>query len=257
MYELLRAALNLPVFALVLCRVVGLMLAAPMLSSVSVPMRVKAALSILLGVVMFPFAGQVGDLPSTVLAYVPIVLTELGLGLLMGFAASVVLAALEAAGGLAAQQMGMALAQVASPDRAGDKPALSALMGIFGLLLFISADGHHWLVQAVAASYKTVPLGQVGWPQGVAGLVEDNFSGFILCALHLAAPLMGIMFLVTVMMALVAKAVPQMNILLVGYPVKVFIGLVALVLTFPLSWPVLRGAFQSLHDQLLYLASRL
>jgi len=258
MVELLQAALNLPAFALVLCRVAGVVLAAPMLSSMSVPVRVKAALSVLLALAIFPFAASAGDLPQGVVAYVPMVLTELGVGLVMGFAASVVLAALEAAGGLAAQQMGVALAHVVSPDRSGEKPALSALLGVFGLLLFLSVDGHHWLLQALAVSYRTMPLGRVGWsPDFLAGVVQDSFSRFILCALRLAAPLMGIMFLVTVMIALVAKAVPQMNILLVGYPVKVFIGLVALVLTFPLIWPVLRGAFQRLQEDLLFLVSRM
>ena len=177
MYELLRAGLNLPLFALVLCRSAGIMLAAPVLSSISVPLRVKTALAVLLGLVMFPFASRgIGNLPGAVLGYVPVVAGELGLGLLMGFSAGMVLASLEAAGGLAAQQLGMALAHVVSPDQQQDKHALSAFLGVFGVLLFLAVDGHHWLIHAVAVSYRAIPLGQVKWRPEFAEAINAGFS---------------------------------------------------------------------------------
>jgi flagellar biosynthetic protein FliR len=78
-----------------------------------------------------------------------------------------------------------------------------------------------------------------------------------LFALRAVAPLMGIMFLVNIVLALMAKAVPQMNILVVGYPVKVFVGVLALALTFPLTWPVMHDAFYDLHAQLIALSRAL
>jgi len=254
MLELLRAMLNLPMLALVMCRSAGIMIAAPLLSSASVPMRVKAALSFLLGVIMLPFAAtDAAALPAHGLAYVPLALSELGLGLLIGFSASLVLAALEAAGGLMAHQIGLALASVASPDDAAERGVISVMLGLFGLMLFLAVDGHHWLIQALAVSYRKMPLGQAPWNESYAGTLDAGFSAFLVGTLRIAAPLMGMMFLVTVVIALVAKAVPQMNILLVGYPVKVLMGVVGMVLTFPLIWPVLRGAFGDLHARLLSL----
>jgi len=253
MLQLLRAMLNLPMLALVMCRSAGIMLAAPVLSSASVPMQVKAALSFLLAVIMLPFAAQhAGAMPSHAFGYLPLAVNELGLGLLIGFSAALVLAALESAGGLIAHEIGLTLASVASPESMEEEEsAISVLMALFGVLLFLSVNGHHWIIQALAASYRTMPIGQVPWGASSARMVDEGFSGFLVETLRLAAPLMGMMFLVTVVIALVAKAAPQMNILLVGYPVKVMMGVVAMVLTFPLIWPVLRGAFGDLHAHLM------
>ncbi len=256
MDDLLKIGLNLPLFGLVLCRIGGLVLAAPILSSMTIPLRVRAAVTALLGLIMLPIAAHAPvALPDSVLGYLPIVLQEMGLGLLMGFSAAMLIASLEAAGGLAAQQIGVALAQVASPDTHRQEHVISVFLGIIGLLLFLAADGHHWLIRALASSYRQVPLGMAVWRSEFSELLREGLSGFTLVALRIAAPLMGIMFMLTVLIALIARTVPQMNILLVGYPVKVFVGVMSLVLTFPLMWPVLRAAFQNLQAQLTYLAA--
>lgn len=251
MLDLFRAALNLPVLALVLCRTSGIMIAAPLLSSVSIPRKVKAAIATLLALMMAPFAAQYhGPLPGGVIGYVPLVATEFGLGLIIGFAGSLVLAAAHVAGALASQQIGMRLAEVAAPDTPGGSNAVGVFLGMSALLLFLAVDGHHWFVEVLAVSYRDVPLGTVEWNPRVAASVEAGFRDLFICGLKVAAPIMGIMFLVTVMIAVIGKSVPQMRILMVGYPVKVFIGVFSMMLTFPLIWPVMRDAFQGLHSGL-------
>jgi len=252
---LIGMALNVPIFALVLCRGSGIMLAAPIFSSTAIPAQIRVALAVLLALIMYQFASQyAGALPSAVLGYVPLVLNEMGLGLVMGFAAGMLLAAMQAAGGLAAQQIGLGLGEIASPDQDEETDEMSTLFQVIGMLLFLAIDGHHWLIQALAVSYREVPIGHAHWSPAVNDTIQSGFCGLFITALRAAAPLMGIMFLVNVIVALMAKAVPQMNILLVGYPVKVFAGVVALALTFPLTLPVMRDAFQRLNSDLLVLS---
>ena len=92
-----------------------------------------------------------------------------------------------------------------------------------------------------------------GWRYVIIMRFMDALMSFpmILLALLITTLLGG--GLVNVMIAIIAKAVPQMHILLVGYPVKVFVGLIAMALTFPLVWPVMRDAFHDLHSQLLHI----
>jgi flagellar biosynthetic protein FliR len=251
-------ALNLPIFVLVLCRASGIMLTAPILSSVEIPDRVKVILICLLSLIMYPIAAQhAGALPAGVLGYVPLVLTELGLGLVMGFAGGLALGAMRAAGSLAAQTIGLGTSDVALPDEEDTADEVATFFDIFCLLLFLALDGHHWFIQALAISYRDVPLGQAHFSPSVAAAMQAGLSKLFLFALRGVAPLMGIMFLVNVMLALMAKAVPQMNILFVGYPVKVFFGVVALALTFPLTWPVMHDIFSDLHAQLIALSRAL
>jgi flagellar biosynthetic protein FliR len=250
--DLMGMALSLPIFLLVLCRASGIMLTAPILSSVEIPDRVKVALTCLLALIMYPIAAHnAGALPAGVLGYAPLVLTELGLGLLMGFVGGIVLGAMRAAGSLAAQAIGLGMSDVSLPDEEDSADEISAFFDIFCLLVFVALDGHHWFIQALALSYRDIPLGQAHFSPAIAAAVQMRFSNLFLYALRGAAPLMGIMFLVNVMLALMAKAVPQMNILVVGYPVKVFVGVMALALTFPLTWPVMHDAFSDLHSQLI------
>jgi flagellar biosynthetic protein FliR len=256
--DLLGMALNLPVFVLVLCRASGIMLTAPILSSVEIPDRVKVGLTCLLSLIMYPLAAQhAGVLPAGVLGYAPLVLRELGLGLLMGFAGGLVLGAMRAAGSLAAQTIGLGMSDVSLPDEEDTADEISTFFDIFCLLVFLAVDGHHWFIQALAISYRDIPLGQVHFSPAIAAAMQTSFSNLFLYALRGVAPLMGIMFLVNVMLALMAKAVPQMNILVVGYPVKVFVGVLALALTFPLTWPVMHDAFSDLHTQLIALSRAL
>jgi flagellar biosynthetic protein FliR len=251
-------ALNLPVFVLVLCRASGIMLTAPILSSIEIPDRVKVGLTCLLSLIMYPLAARhTGALPAGVLGYAPLVLRELGLGLLMGFAGGLVLGAMRAAGSLAAQTIGLGMSDVSLPDEEDTTDEISTFFDIFCLLVFLALDGHHWFIQALAISYRDIPLGQAHFSPAIAAAVQTSFSNLFLYALRGVAPLMGIMFLVNVMLALMAKAVPQMNILVVGYPVKVFVGVLALALTFPLTWPVMHDAFSDLHTQLIALSRAL
>ena len=254
MFDLTALALNLPVFLLVLCRAGGIMITAPILGSSSLPPQIRVALAALLSLVMYPFAAQyAGAMPASALGFVPLVLKELGLGLVMGFAAGMVIASVRAAGGLVAQQIGLGMGELASPEEEEEeRDEVTLFFKILALLLFLAVDGHHWFIEGLAISWREVPVGHVALRPELMHSMSNQFCNVTVYALRAAAPLIAIMFLTDVVLALTSKAVPQMNILTVGYPVKVFIGLVSMALTLPMMWPVIREAFHTLHFQLTH-----
>ncbi len=246
MVNLLRAMLNAPLFALVACRMSGIVLVAPIYSSVSIPARVKVALVFMISLVLFPFAVHyAGAMPTNLVGFVPLFLSELGMGLVMGLAGAIVIAAARMAGAFASQQIGLAMANTAAPDTGGSSTAISVFLSMLALLLLLTMNGHHWFIRAVAMSYRKVPLGEIRWQAALLSAINAEVADTFVIALRLVAPIVGIMFLVNIMMALIAKTAPQIHILIVGYPIKMFAGLILLTLTFPMVWAVIRGSFDA------------
>jgi flagellar biosynthetic protein FliR len=249
--DLLKALINLPLFLLVACRMSGIVLAAPLFSSLSIPVRLKVAFVVLSSLVFVPFAiANAGEMPTGVYGFAPIFVSELGMGLVIGFVGAMVLGAIEMAGSLISQQIGLSLANIADPATGQSTAAVSVFLSMLALLLLLSVDGHHWFVTAVGVSYRHVPLGTVSWRPALLEMYTAGFSGMFNFMLRVAAPMVGLMFLVNIMMALIAKAAPGIHILIVGYPVKMLAGIIFLAATFPLLWPVIRTAFTALRLQL-------
>lgn len=251
MLQLVKAMTSLPLFVLVTCRITGMIFVAPIFSSMSLNIRTKIAFVMILTFLMSPFAAQyAGPLPVKMLGFAPLILSEIGLGLLMGLTGAMLLATVEIGGNMAAQQMGLAMAQTAAPDSGVTTTAISIFLGILALLFILAMDVHHWFIEIVAISYREAPIGEINWKPVVMRALMGNFSNIFVFAIRLVAPLMGILFFVNVMIALVAKTAPKMRILMVAYPLKVIVGLAALVITFPLVWPVVREACTTMREQM-------
>ncbi len=245
---------HIPLFILLLVRAGGLMLVAPILAHVAMPVLVRVAFSVLLALILLPLSlGQPFVAPAIIFGYVPLLVTEAAIGLVMGFAAGMTLAALRAAGHFIAHQIGMAMSQVAAPDIEGQSTPPATLFGVVGLLMFLGINGHHWFIRGLALSCRLTPPGVARWSPRINDILCGQFSGLFVVALRMAAPVLAIMFLSTVLIALLARAVPQINLMIIGYPVKVFIGLTALASTFPLLFPVASNAFRQMQVDLMRL----
>jgi len=251
-------AANLPLLGLVLFRAAGIVVTAPVLGGTNIPARVKAALACLLALLLFPAArGAACAVPPAGPAYAAAMAMELSVGALMGFSATVSLLLLRVAGEVVGQQMGMAFSQVASPESGERNSPPAMLLASIGMLMFLALDCHHWLLQALATSYRAIPVGDAHWGAALAREMPRLLSDTFIRGAQMAGPLLGLLFLITVGIALLAKAVPQMNILLVGYPFKLMAGLIGFSLMFPLLWPVFGRALAGLHRHLLFLLKAL
>ena len=251
MLELMQAMAKLPLFALVICRMSGLMLVAPIFSTRAMPTRLKIGLVVATSLVMFPFAVYYAKpLPTSVAGYVPVFVSELGLGVLLGFLGAMLIAAVEMAGGFASQQLGLAMASTVAPDSGESTDAVSVFLSMLVVLFMLAINAHHWFIMALAASYRAAPLGEITWRPLIFQMLEGDFAAMFVVSLRMVAPLIGFMFLVNIMIALVAKTAPQMHILMVAYPVKILVGMVILAITLPLAWPVIRQACEVMHARM-------
>ena len=223
---------NGPFFALLTLRIGGLLLAAPVFGSPPVPVAVRGALALVLAVLFAPLAGPAPAEAWSTGAFVLAAGGEIGIGLLIGFAASLLFAAVKLAGHLVDQDMGLSLATAFDP--ATDEPVavVSQFQTTLAFIVYLVINGHHVLLSAVAESLRALPVGGGFTAAGASpGLVGDMAARLFVVGLSLAIPALATLFLVTVAMAVLARAVPDMNLLTLAYPLRTLVGLVVLAVS--------------------------
>ena len=215
-------------------RVMGLFTSAPVLSMKVIPRRVRISLAILIVVCAQP---SLPEMPRIVLdspEALMVIAHEVLIGLTMGFAARVVFAAIEFAGELVGLQMGLNFASFFDPMSGGQVTAVSRFYGTTASWLFVVMNGHLMLTAAVLHSFSAFPVS----PQPLAFLnvVQPQVWGAEIFKLGLwvSLPVVSMLILVNMVMGLVARVAPQMNIFSIGFPVTLGVGLTGLWLTLPM-----------------------
>ena len=254
-FEQLLAPARLIAFVLVLARVVGLALIAPVLSSRMVLPRLRVALVVFLAVAMLPATAKAAAASTAHLADSPVALlvalaVETAIGLLLGLVAQFVFGAVSLAGELAGMQMGFGLASLFDPQSHDRTMVLAQWQSSIAMLLFLAVDGHHMLVQAVAESFRRVPPGAVGLGSAGFGMTVAFASGIFVLALKLAAPVLILVLLTNAGLGALGKLVPQLNVMVVGFPVNVAAGFFILIAAQPFTMRLLEGAFADLGQKL-------
>lgn len=205
-------------------RVVGLMTLAPGLSLQHAPAQVRVLLAVALAAVVAPIASDGVEVPDEPLRFIALCLVELGVGLAMGFVAAMVLEALRFGGEVLDLQMGLRAGELFDPASGTRSGLLSTAYYMVALVLFVSVNGHHWLLRGLAASFTIVPVGTATLGSALTGLVGDLGTCMLSMGLRIAAPVMAALLLADLALGLVARAVPQINVFLVGIPGKIAVG---------------------------------
>jgi len=222
-------------FVLVVTRLSAFFLVLPVFGWKSIPMRIKASMTILTGIFFsmitrLPFdASKIHELEAALL-----IANEALYGLALGLTASVVFSAVKLSGRIIERQMGMAMAQVMDPLTGERAQPLSSLLEMIFIILFLSANGHHLLLLIIARSYESFPLGRIPEISLLAGGVIKAGSVMLLAGLRMAAPLLAAFLLLMVVLGVLARVVPEMNILFISLPLRVGLGLLMVVIFLPL-----------------------
>lgn len=207
-------------------RIVALALVAPMFGNTAVPMRMRAALAILVAASLAPnlSATSIPD-PSSSLAVAGAVVGEVLTGFALGFAARLVFDAMGLVGGLLSAQGGLGAATLVDPGSGASTTSPSLLLESIAVLLYFAIDGHHVLLRALAQSFSVLPPGGggpfVASAAAIAGLGADLFA----IAVRLAAPVTAALLLANVAMGMLGRMLPQMNLMMVQIPAHVLLML--------------------------------
>lgn len=229
--ELLQLYMRLPVFALVAGRLAGLIFFQPLLASLAVPHRWRAllvlALAALVTCALPPPTQLPGSIPELILALA----SEVLLGAAIGLAVALVLVGAQIGGMLVAQESGLNFGQIVDPASGEDLTPLSMFYMQLAILVFLLADGQRALVRGFLNTFATIPLpGDIGRsPAGLDLALDALRVGFEL-SIQIAAPTLVALTLANLTLGFVARTVPQLNVLSVGFALKTVIGLAVMAL---------------------------
>ena len=223
-------------FMLVLARISPLFVLAPLFSSRLLPLRARSIVAVALAVGIAPVAVNAGDggrIALDALGFGGLVLKEVLVGLAFAFALGAVFAAIGAAGSVADLLVGFSFGSLVDPITGSQGGILAQVYAMVGLLIFVAINGDAWVVQGLARTYDAVPLHAGPDVRTMVQGVEAAFSGVLLAALQVCAPLVVAMLLTDVAFGLVAKMMPQLNVFAVGFPAKVVVGLLVIGTSLP------------------------
>ena len=231
-------------------RVLGAIAFNPLLGSARVPMRARVGLGLFATLVLFP----VGTPDLEPLAVGPLeVGAELLVGLLAGFAVTLIFGSIQFAAGLIGINSGFSFAGTINPmfDQGGG--VIETFFTSLALLVFVQINGHHLFLAGLGELFEVIPVGQVTrLPGGVDRLIELSGTLFSV-GLKLSLPILAALLLTDVAFGLLARVAPQFNLFALEMPVKMLLGLITLAIVLPVLVPRMAAIFRTLPATMMAL----
>ena len=216
-------------------RVGGMMSFAPPFGTSAVAIRIKAGLTLVLTLLLYPVC-PVPQLSLSPVGWTRIVLSEAIFGLAIGLCLQFVLEGAQLAGTIVGFQFAFSLVNIIDPQTNVDTPVLSTFHQLAALLLMLQMNVHHWILRGIAKSFEYVPVGSVSLSTHAAGELFHDAAGLWLAGLQIALPILLATMLLDVAIGFLSKASPQMPALFLSIPVNSLIGYVVLAMSVVL-WP--------------------
>ncbi len=221
-------------FLLILARLSAAVVASPLFGARSVPAQAKIGFAVLLSLVVLPLQAQPEAISTNVLVFASLVGSEVLVGLAMGIAITLVFQAVEMAASIVSVQAGFGVAAVIDPLSGAQTGMLEQFYRLLVTLLFFAINGHYLVVHSLLRTFEVVPPGQADLSVIAGERVIPFFSSLFTAAIQIALPVFGALILADLALALVGRSVPQLNVLVAGFPVKIGVGLLALSASMPL-----------------------
>lgn len=223
---------KISILLLIIVRITTFFIAAPIFSFKAIPAQVKVFISIVLAwMIYYTIPTATLEIDGT---YILLVLKEAAVGLMLGLVVFIVISAMQIAGGLIDFQMGFAMANVIDPQTGAQSPLMGQFFNFLALLVLLAINGHHLLLDGIYYSYQYLPYDQL-FPnfasEDTVEFIIRLFAKVFVIAFQMSAPVVATLFLVTLALGITGKTVPQLNIFVVGFPIKIAVGFIVLIVT--------------------------
>ncbi len=237
-------------FGLYLVRTGALVLGAPLLSNGSPFTGYRIATIGVLSVVLFLTTGV--SIPAAIepLVFFAMALRELLIGLFLAFILHAVALTVRVAGELVGQGMAFTMASQVDPATGVNTPLVTQIYENLFLLGLLVANGHHYLLRALSDSFERAPVGAIGVDLSLVDHVSAIFTQMFAAGLTFAGPIVVLLLLVSLVVGLLARTVPQINVLEMSFSLRILVGLGSLMLLTPLLEPATTGLYRLLAEHL-------
>jgi flagellar biosynthetic protein FliR len=212
-------------------RIGGLFMAAPVIGTRSIPVKVRLIIAIAVTIVIVPLVDIPTDVSPVSFDGFLVTLQQILIGIAMGLTLRVVFVALELAGQVIGQLMGLLMASMLDPSNGTQVPIISQVYLLLASLLFLSIDGHLIMIAALAESFQSLPISSQGISSDAVWTFLTWISSIMATAVIIALPAIASLLIVNISFGVMTRAAPQLNIFAVGFPIMIVLGVLIIMLT--------------------------
>ncbi len=238
-------------FILILSRVSGIFIAAPIFDAKYIPAKFKILFALIVSLILYPSIHPIAEPPKTIQTLFILSSGQMIFGFFLGSCISFIFAGLQEAGSLMDIQIGFSMSTIMDPFTRNPVTLIARWYYFLAGMVFFAIDGHHWLFLGLINSFKAVPLDQFILSPKFIEFYIRSFSNILIIAFHVAIPIVSAVILVDVIMGFVARIAPQMNILIIGFPFKIAMGFFILMSITPSIMIFFQKYFNGLQEPLL------
>lgn len=240
-------------FFLIFVRIISMLASVPFFGFHQIPNTAKIGFAYFLALLLLPLI-KIPVMPEEILSYGFLVAQQVLIGILFGFVSFVFFSAIQLASQFMDLQMGFGLANVIDPVSNIQQALIGQIQFLMTILFFITMNGHHLLLVALQKSFQIIPLDGMAFSVNkLMPFIITLFSSLFETALKLCLPVLSAIFLADVALGFLARMMPQMNILVMGFPVKIFVGLVGVSLSFTIYFHMFPVMFQKSYEDIMKL----
>jgi flagellar biosynthetic protein FliR len=249
--------INLPlepffVFLMIFVRFGFILSFFPVLGEAFVPVRVRIILSLMVAAALTPVAPVTADqFPSGLGGIIAFIVTEGLLGFSVAMIGRILFSVVQFSGQMAGEQMGFGLVNAIDPTGSHQISVVAEMQYILSLLVFLTADLHHTLFRVVAHSFEVLPPGAGAMNAGVTDFMMRLGSTLFELALRFAMPVIVIIFAINVSLGMIARGVPQLNVFLESFPLRIIAGVSVMMLTLGFTVNLWEGMFSNLEPMMM------
>ena len=218
-------------FMLAFARVGAMVMLLPGLGESNIPVRVKLSIALLLTLIVLPLHRQAYHVDMTSMTSLLVLMVhEIVIGIILGATARVTLSALQVAGSIIAQQVGLGFVTSVDPTQGQQGVLIGNFLTLLGVTMLFATDSHHLVIAALSDSYKVFAPGETMSSGDVASLATQAFTAAFKIGLQLSAPFLVFGLVFNIGLGVLARLMPQMQVYFVGVPLSIFAGFLILAL---------------------------
>jgi len=200
----------------------------PVFNFKTIPNTIKAAFVFWFTIVTFPLVPLVSfeiNLNNVFLS----IINEITFGFFTGIALQIIFMILEFAGQLISFVMGLTMATIVDPNSGIQTPVISQFFNLLAVVIFLSVNGHHLMLELIAKSLHSMPFGEFFDMKSIGDYLMHEMNRFFILGFSLAFPILAISFLSDIIFGMIMKSMPQFNLLVIGFPIKIALSFMIII----------------------------
>jgi flagellar biosynthetic protein FliR len=243
---------SIDIFLLVLTRMTGLFVVAPIFGRKNIPVYFKVGLAFLMAVILVNTQNPgIADKYSNLWGFGFLIAKEMLVGITIGYVSYIIFTSIYIAGQLIDMQVGFGMVNVLDPLSNIQIPVTANFYFIICMMLFLLGNGHHILINALFDSFKIVPLGTATFSGALMSDLLRIFGSIFSVGFRISAPVIATILVTDIALGIMSRAVPQLNVFVVGLPLKIIIGLLVVILTFSTFITIVEGLTGDVAKEML------